>query len=67
MSHPMSEPWLKWEPIETFPRDGEAYLADDDRVAGGFPQVVFWDDDGRLHVSDEVTEEARKFGNPHIC
>jgi hypothetical protein len=29
MSHPMSEPWLKWEPIETFPRDGEAYLADD--------------------------------------
>ena len=51
MPHPMSEPWLDWQPIETFPCDGEAYLADDDRVEGGFPQVVFWDD-GRLHVSD---------------
>lgn len=40
-----------WQPIETFPQDGEAYLAADGRVLGGFPQVVYWDD-GRLHVSD---------------
>jgi hypothetical protein len=43
MTHPMSEPWLDWQPIETFPRDGEGYLAIDDRVQGGFPSVVYWD------------------------
>ncbi len=45
--HPMSEPWLNWQPIKTFPQDGEAYLATND----GFPQVVFWDV-GRLYVPD---------------
>lgn len=40
-----------WQPIETFPQDGEAYLASDNRVQGGFPQVVYWDD-WRLHVPD---------------
>lgn len=60
MTHPMSEPWLQWEPIATFPRDGEAYLADDDRVDGGFPQVVFWDD-GALCVSDTETKYSLGF------
>lgn len=41
-----------WQPIETFPRDGEAYLATDNRVEGGFPQVVYWEDTGRLAVPD---------------
>jgi hypothetical protein len=42
-----------WQPIETFPRDGECYLATDNRVDGGFPQVVFLDEDtGRLSVPD---------------
>ncbi len=47
-----ASPWVDWQPIKTFPQDGDVYLADDERVDGGFPQVVFWDDDGRLHVLD---------------
>ncbi|BAU93330.1 hypothetical protein MPPM_4725 [Methylorubrum populi] len=34
-----------WRPIATLPKDGEAFLAADARIAGGFQQVVFWDDD----------------------
>lgn len=60
MAHPMSEPWLDWEPIATFPQDGEPYLADNERV--GFQQVVFWDDDdGRLHVPDASISYAPEF------
>lgn len=40
-----------WQPIEKFPRDGDAYLATDNRVLGGFPQVVYWHEE-RLHVPD---------------
>lgn len=40
-----------WQPIESFPQDGEDYLATDNRVQDGFPQVVYWDD-WRLHVPD---------------
>lgn len=48
---PPSEPWLNWQPMTTFPSDGNPYLAIDDRVNGGFPQIVFWDE-GALRVSD---------------
>lgn len=62
MVHPMSEPWLLWEPIATFPEDGEDYLADDDRVAGGFPQVVYFDNEtGRLHVNDCGISYVKEF------
>lgn len=44
MTHPMADPWLDWQPMETFPRDGEGYLVWDDRKMGGCPEVVFWDD-----------------------
>jgi len=58
----LSKPWLHWQPIDTFPHDGEAYLADDERVQGNFPQVVFWDeDDGRLHVPDGGISYAPDF------
>lgn len=50
-AHPMSEPWLDWQPISTFPKDGDGYLAVDSRVLDGFPQIVFWDE-GALHVPD---------------
>lgn len=60
MAHPMSEPWLQWEPISTFPQDGEAYLANNEDVDGGFPQVVYWDV-GRLHVSDAGISYAPGF------
>lgn len=42
---------LDWQPIASFPRDGNKYLATCDEIAGGFPQVVYYDD-GRLHVPD---------------
>lgn len=45
MTHPMSQPWLNWQPMSTFPRDGEGYLVWNDRVMGGNPEVVFWDDE----------------------
>jgi len=51
MFHPMSEPWLDWHPIDTFPRDEESYLVTDARLVGGFPQVVFWQEE-TLHVPD---------------
>jgi hypothetical protein len=57
----MSEPWLDWQSIETFPRDGEAYLATDDRVEGGFPQVVCWEVIGRLSVPDADITYAPHF------
>lgn len=44
MAHPMSEPWLDWQPMATFPRDGNGYLVWDDRKMGGDPEVVFWND-----------------------
>ncbi|QPF81705.1 hypothetical protein IC762_12475 [Bradyrhizobium genosp. L] len=55
-----------WQPIETFPRDGEAYLVCDDRLLDGFHQVVFWDDDNdetewRLATSDGPTFHIRAF------
>jgi len=53
MPHPMSEPWLDWQPIDTFPQDGEVYFATDNRVDGGFPQAVFWEPSNRrLWVPD---------------
>lgn len=45
MTHPMSEAWLQWETIETFPRDGNAYLVCSDRVQDGNCEVVFFDDE----------------------
>lgn len=50
--HPMAQPWLNWKVIKRFPQDGEAYLATTDEIAGRHPQVVFWLEDGRLHVRD---------------
>jgi hypothetical protein len=35
----------QWQPIATAPRDGSEFLAACDRVADGFQQVVFWDDE----------------------
>jgi hypothetical protein len=58
--HPMAQPWLSWQPIGTFPQDGETYLADNNEVDGGFVQAVFWDD-GRLHVSDAHISYAPGF------
>lgn len=49
--HPMSEPWLDWQPIDTFPQDEESYLVTDSRLAGGFPQIVYWNQ-GSLSVPD---------------
>lgn len=60
MTHPMSEPWLDWQPIESFPKDGEGYLAIDDRVQGGFPSVVYWNK-GRMHVSDAEISYSEGF------
>ena len=51
MTHPMSEPWLDWQPIATFPRDEECYLVTDKRLDGGFAQIVYWND-GHLSVPD---------------
>lgn len=51
MTHPMAEPWLDWQPVETFPQDGNSYLATDGRVCDGFPQVVYFEN-GRLCVPD---------------
>ena len=45
MTHPMSEPWVNWQPISTFPRDGEAYLVCDNRIMGGDHEVVWFDDE----------------------
>lgn len=41
----LAQPWLRWEPIETFPRDGDGYLVCNDRVIGGNCEVVFFDDE----------------------
>lgn len=41
----------EWQPISTFPRDGETYLATNNCVEGGFSQVVYWERD-RLAVQD---------------
>ena len=60
MSHPMSEAWLDWQPIATFPDDGDGYLAIDNRIDDGFPQVVFWDD-GNLHVTDSSIIYSKPF------
>lgn len=48
----MTAPWLDWQPIDSFPRDSESYLAVDSRVLDGFPQVVSWEPIGRLSVAD---------------
>jgi len=48
VTHPMSEPWLDWHPIETVPEDDEDYLVVDAKLDGGFPQVVYWDNDRQL-------------------
>ena len=34
-----------WRPISELPQDGNSYLVCDARIADGFQQVVFWDDD----------------------
>lgn len=58
----MSEPWLDWQPIDTFPRDGETYLAVNNRVQGGFPQAVSWEVVGRLSVEDaQISYNPRFF------
>lgn len=68
MTHPMSEPWLSWQPMATFPRDGEGYLVWDDRKLGGDPEVVFWDDEAKgagigwcLATSDGPTYHVETF------
>jgi YD repeat-containing protein len=48
VTHPMSEPWLDWRPIDTIPDDDEDYLVIDVNVEGGFPQAVYWDSDRQL-------------------
>lgn len=48
-----------WQPMETFPRDGESYLVCDRRILDGFQQVVFFDDEAKnrwcLSTSDGPT------------
>ncbi len=45
----------EWQPIETFPRDGNGYLVCDARTLDSH-EVVFWDDEEKtgwcLHTSD---------------
>lgn len=44
MTHPMSEPWLDWQPKETAPKDGTTILF---TMAGGTDgpyYVLFWND-----------------------
>jgi hypothetical protein len=67
MPHPMSEPWLDWQPMATFPRDGHGYLVCDDRTLENF-EVVFWDDDATnaqhgwcLSTSDGPTYHVEAF------
>jgi hypothetical protein len=44
-------PWLHWQPMATFPQDGESYLVWNDRVLGGNPEVVFWEEESILFES----------------
>jgi hypothetical protein len=37
-------PWLDWQPMSTFPRDGHGYLVWDARTLENF-ETVFWDDE----------------------
>lgn len=45
---------LGWQPIRTAPRDGDDLLVTDARLQGGFPQVVYWDDEKHdgWHLAD---------------
>jgi hypothetical protein len=53
---------MNWQPIETFPKDEDDFFATDDRVSGGFTQVVYWNPDtGRLHVPDAQISYAWGF------
>lgn len=67
MTHPMSEPWLDWQPMSTFPRDGNGYLVCDDRTMDNF-EAVFWDDEATnahsgwcLSTSDGPTYHVETF------
>ncbi len=52
----------EWHTIETFPENEEDYLACDERVSGGFYQVVWWNPDTeRLHVPDAQISYAKAF------
>jgi len=49
---PQTQPWLDWQPIATFPKDGETCLAANMNVKEGFFQGVYYNEDGRLQIQD---------------
>lgn len=53
-----------WRPIETAPKDDEPLLATNADVAGGFPQVVYWDteaNDGWHTVDSDLRYHPEAF------
>lgn len=44
MTHPMSQPWLDWQPIKTAPKDGSTFIATMASEVDGPYYVLFWND-----------------------
>jgi hypothetical protein len=45
MPHPMSMPWLDWQPKETAPKDGTCVLFGMAGAVDGPYYVLFWNED----------------------
>lgn len=62
MTHPMSEPWVDWRPIDTAPHDGtRIWLGDAVNVVTGFwsPPVGAWRCDWQVgNAGDKPTHWA---------